>query len=94
MEFTVVFWDMKRETKTIRYIKGLVDIRGMADMCAIISKHEEGTNDDCWKLELCNAIGSPLDTKFVGVEPMYNAMSKTHIVVANNDYVYIWQYRN
>ncbi len=45
MEFTVVFWDMKRETKTIRYIKNLVDIKGTVDMCTIISKIEDGEND-------------------------------------------------
>ena len=94
MEFTVVFWDIKRETKTIRYIKNLVDIKGTMDMCTIISKQDDGETEDSWKLELCNSIGSPLDMKTINIEPMYNTMSKTHVIIANSDYVYIWQYRN
>lgn len=93
MEYTVVFWDIKRESRTIRYIRNLVDIRGTIDMCTIICKHEEGQLEQ-WKLELCNSIGSPLDTKYLGFEPIYSFMTKTHIVIANTDFVYLWQYRN
>lgn len=93
MEYTVIFWDMRRNRKSIRYVKGLLDVRGTSDMCCILSK-VDGEDDDAWKLELCNTIGSPLDMKLVNVEPMFSGMSKTHVAVANNDYVYLWQYRN
>jgi hypothetical protein len=69
-------------------------------MCTIVSKLEdvvqpqEGNTSDNWKLELCNSIGSPLDTKIIGIDPMYTTMTRTHIIVCNNDFVYVWQYRN
>lgn len=86
MEYTIIFWDTKRETKTMRYLKGLIDIKGSNDCCVLISLFET----DQWKLELCNSIGSPLDTKIISIEPKYNCMTKTHISIGNSDYVYLW----
>jgi WD repeat-containing protein 35 len=45
-------------------------------------------------LELCNSIGSPLDTKHINFEPLYSTITKTHIIACSNDFVYVWQYRN
>lgn len=44
-------------------------------------------------LVLCNAVGCPLETKTIGIEPKYVAMSSTHVLVASDDIVYYWQYR-
>ena len=41
-----------------------------------------------------NSLGSPLDVKYVNVEPEFVSMSGTHIVVSSQDNVYVWQYRN
>jgi hypothetical protein len=30
---------------------------------------------------LCNSIGSPIDTKYINIEPIVATMSKTHIVI-------------
>ena len=62
-------------------------------MCAILSEESQG-DKELWKLELCNQIGSPLDTKYMNFEPLYSSMTRTHIVASSNDYVYVWQYRN
>ena len=42
---------------------------------------------------LCNAVGCPIDSKTVTIEPKHVAMSKTHIIIASDDVVYYWQYR-
>jgi len=41
-------------------------------------------------LVLCNAVGCPLETKIIGIEPKYVAMSSTHVIVASDDVVYYW----
>ena len=43
-------------------------------------------------LILCNAIGSPVDSKYIGMEPQYIAMTDTHIIAASSDLVCVWQY--
>jgi hypothetical protein len=38
VEYTVVFWDTVRDYKTIRYIRGLMQLLVTSDMCALISE--------------------------------------------------------
>ncbi len=52
----------------------------------------DGANPQ-YNLLLCNAIGSPLDSKHVDVEPTYLALTQYHVVVASHSFLYVWQYR-
>ena len=45
-------------------------------------------------LVLCNAIGTPLDSKYIDIEPIYTCMTKTHIVAACKEAFYTWQFKN
>ena len=91
IDFAIVFWDIKSEQRFIHYRKNLVEIKGCQDFCVIITKLED---QEVWLVELCNSIGSPLDSKLTNIEPLFVKMTKTHVVISNNDYIYIWQYRN
>jgi WD repeat-containing protein 35 len=42
---------------------------------------------------LCNAVSCPIETKYVGIEPKYVTMSSTHVIIADDEVVYYWQYR-
>ena len=44
-------------------------------------------------LLLCNAIGSPLDSKHIDVEPSFLSVTPYHVVAASHSFVYVWQYR-
>jgi len=44
-------------------------------------------------LILCNAIGSPVDSKYVDVRPDHVTMTPFHVAVASTDTLYVWQYR-
>jgi WD repeat-containing protein 35 len=45
-------------------------------------------------IQLCNAIGCPVESKTISIEPKYVAMNGTHVIVASDDVVYYWQYRS
>ena len=45
-------------------------------------------------LVLCNAIGTPLDSKYIDIEPAFVTMTKTHIVAASKEAFYTWQFKN
>ena len=49
--------------------------------------------DGTYILILCNAIGSPIDSKYINVAPSFIAMTPCHVVVASDDMLYVWQYR-
>ena len=45
-----------------------------------------------YTLILCNAIGMPLSTKQIPLEPVLLAMTPEHLVVASPDTVFMWRY--
>ena len=42
---------------------------------------------------LYNSIGTPLEARYIDVQPIHWCMSASHIVVASKSYFYIWNYR-
>ena len=44
-------------------------------------------------LMLCNAIGSPIDTKYIDIKPVFVYMTDTHVIISDHRSVYVWQYR-
>eukprot|EP01116_Phalansterium_solitarium_P021577 TRINITY_DN6773_c0_g1_i3.p1 TRINITY_DN6773_c0_g1~~TRINITY_DN6773_c0_g1_i3.p1 ORF type:complete len:1019 (-),score=496.25 TRINITY_DN6773_c0_g1_i3:92-3148(-) len=91
-EHCVVFWETKTDERHVKYVKKLVAIRAAGDNCCLVTKTEDGS--DQWILILCNAIGTPIDSKYTEVEPINLSMTGHHVVVASEDYVYVWQYRS
>ncbi|KAI4804690.1 hypothetical protein KUCAC02_026309 [Chaenocephalus aceratus] len=44
-------------------------------------------------LILCNSIGTPLDSKYIDIDPLFVTMTKTHVIAASKEAFYLWQYR-
>ena len=45
-------------------------------------------------LILCNAIGTPLESKYIDMEPLYVTITDTHVVAASKEAFYSWQFKN
>eukprot|EP00238_Polyblepharides_amylifera_P008608 CAMPEP_0196598138 /NCGR_PEP_ID=MMETSP1081-20130531/94147_1 /TAXON_ID=36882 /ORGANISM="Pyramimonas amylifera, Strain CCMP720" /LENGTH=1154 /DNA_ID=CAMNT_0041923789 /DNA_START=199 /DNA_END=3663 /DNA_ORIENTATION=- len=89
-EQCVMFWDTETNDRYAKYVKKLLSIRACGEYCVLATKGEE---PDQYILILCNAIGSPVDSKYIEVEPMYMTMTQYHVIVASEELIYIWQYR-
>jgi WD repeat-containing protein 35 len=89
-EHCVIFWDTKTDDTYKKYVRKLVDMRAAGDNCVLAKADDTGNQ---YILILCNAIGSPVDSKYVEVEPLHMAMTETHVVLASDDVIYVWQYR-
>ncbi|XP_016132225.1 WD repeat-containing protein 35 [Sinocyclocheilus grahami] len=46
-----------------------------------------------YALVLCNSIGTPQDSKYIDIEPLFVTMTKTHVIAASKEAFYVWQYR-
>lgn len=82
-------------------------IVGGGDFCTLISRRDDAQlNPEVMDEEniskelinnqhiliLCNSIGTPIESKYVEIEPEFWAMSATHVVVASKSHFYIWNY--
>jgi WD repeat-containing protein 35 len=89
-EHCVIFWDSKTGDKYTKYVRKLMGIRAAGENCVLSKADDSGSQ---FILILCNAIGSPADSKYIDVEPVHMAMTQTHVIVASHDVIYVWQYR-
>mmetsp|Transcript_15599 Transcript_15599/g.37800 ORF Transcript_15599/g.37800 Transcript_15599/m.37800 type:complete len:1119 (+) Transcript_15599:1703-5059(+) len=89
-EACVIFWDTVTNERYAKYVKRLIAIRACGEYCILATSGEESGQ---FILILCNAIGSPVDSKYIEVEPLYITMTPYHVTAASESYVYVWQYR-
>jgi WD repeat-containing protein 35 len=91
VDFCLVFWETKTDKKSLKYVKDLAEIKGEGEYCAVFSKIDD---DATVQIDLCNSLGTTLETKFVSLDVISYNMSKTHIIVISENYVYLWHYRS
>lgn len=89
-EHCVMFWDTKNNDKYPKYVRKLMGIQAFGDFCVLATK---GENPGEYILILCNAIGSPVDSKYIDIEPKYLSITHYHVIAASDDVVYVWQFR-
>jgi WD repeat-containing protein 35 len=63
----------------MKYVKELTEIKGEGEYCAIFSHPEE----EYTQIDLCNSIGTTIETKQVALEVSVYGMSKTHIIACS-----------
>jgi len=97
-EMVIVFWDLSSQERNTKYVRGLVALRAAGEHAVLVTQSCEQEkardNEARCTVQLCNAIGSPIDTRQVSVSPQFVAMTATHTVVADQRTVYIWQFRS
>jgi len=95
IDYCIIFWDFRLQTKNLKYVKNLLHIKTSEEYCILVSKVEEQSDQaPQWVVVLCNSIGSPLESKFINVDPNYVYMTKTHVIICSLDHIYVWQYRS
>ena len=85
----VTFWHLESGERTIKFVKRLVCLATFRDFCLLVTENVE--KNSCTAL-LCNAIGSPIETKTIKMNATFVAMSNTFAVVASKSLVYVWNF--
>jgi len=103
----VTFWNMNSDERHTKSLRGVKHIRGAGENAIIVlgkappvagappneQQDSNGPKPHQHTLLLCNAIGSPVDSKFIDIQPVFVAMTPFHIICSNHRTVYVWQYR-
>ena len=99
-EHCVVFWDTKNNEKYTKFVRNLLDVAACGDHCVLATKTAPAPNNPpnaampgAYVLVLCNAIGTPLDSRYIDLEPVFVVMTRSHVIAASRDAFYTWQYR-
>ena len=86
---SMVFWDTKNNIKNVKYVKNLLSVVACDSYCLLSAK----VNDSSYIGILCNSIGSPVDNRLLTIKPKFTAINDCMTFIANDSYVYIWQFR-
>ena len=70
---------------------GLISIAAAGEHCVLATNHEEGSK--AYQLLLCNALGTPIDTKVIKIEPLFLAITTNHVFAASKDAFFVWHFR-
>mmetsp|Transcript_1346 Transcript_1346/g.3417 ORF Transcript_1346/g.3417 Transcript_1346/m.3417 type:complete len:1179 (-) Transcript_1346:299-3835(-) len=85
----VVFFDTQTGQKHVKYVKKLMAVKGAGEYCVLATRTDD---PGVFILILCNAIGAPVDSKYINIEPQNLFMTETHVVAASGDVICVWQY--
>ncbi|XP_065063167.1 WD repeat-containing protein 35-like [Rhopilema esculentum] len=91
-EYCVVFWDTKTNERYVKYVKNLISISAAGNHCVLSTKADDSTGQ--FVLVLCNAIGTPLDSRYIDIEPVYVTMTVNSIIASSKEAFYAWQYKS
>ncbi len=86
----MIFWDAKKNTRTVKYVKNMLDVISHSSFCLITAKVLENS----YILILSNSIGSPVDNRIINIKPVLLTMNKTHAFISNRHYIYVWQFKS
>ena len=85
----VMFWDTRFGEKYAKYVKNLVGIASAGEHCALVTRAEE-PDAKSFIVILCNAIGSPVDSRYISIVPTHICVTEKMVLVADGEYVYRW----
>lgn len=86
----VTFWDTNNNECYNKNVKGLLGVAACKDHC-VLAVRSEDTNGQ-YGLLLCNAIATPVDSKYMDMEPLFVAINSTHVFAASRDNFLLWHY--
>ncbi|XP_038051533.1 WD repeat-containing protein 35-like isoform X3 [Patiria miniata] len=97
-EQCVVFWETVSGERHIKYVRNLISVTAYGDHCVLATKADESTGQEAgepqqYVLVLCNSIGTPLESKYIDIEPIYIAVTRTHVIAASKEAFYVWQFK-
>ncbi|VDM14708.1 unnamed protein product, partial [Wuchereria bancrofti] len=89
-EHCVVFFQTKLEEAYLQYVKPIVALASSNEHCILITRVDNQIGQ--YLMQICNGIGTTIDSKYINLEPKYVVMNDSEVVIANNLSFTIWKY--
>ncbi|RZF44312.1 hypothetical protein LSTR_LSTR006862 [Laodelphax striatellus] len=86
----LTFWDTNNNECHHKTVRGLLSVASYKDHCVLAIRTEDSANP--YGLLLCNAIATPVDSKYMDMEPLWVAMNSSHVFAASRDNFLLWHY--
>ena len=88
-ESSLTFWNSKTDEKYCRSVDNLLSITEAKEHVILASKTVDGSLQSV--LTIYNAIGVPIDSKYIDFEPKFISVSGSNIIFATDSVIVLWQ---
>lgn len=89
----VTFWNTLTNARYFKYVRHVLSIQAHGEHCVIAAKNDPTQGKENFVLFVCNAISSPVDTKFLDLEPIHVAMNSNTVFAASRNNFLLWNFR-
>lgn len=101
---SVVFWDTQGSQVTSKVVDIVLGIHAHGEHCVIACETqkiipkdnnivvETNFKDQMYQLNICNSLGTTVDSKYVDLKPQFVSMNTSHVIIANQSQFLLWQY--
>lgn len=90
-EDCIIFWNTSTGERNAKSVRHLIAISSCRDLCLLAARVDD-TTTQCTLL-LCDALGTPVDSRHIEMEPNFVSLSYTHAVAASSKGLFVWHYR-
>ena len=87
----ITFWNTKSGEKYQKHVKSLLSVAAEGEHCVLATKNDDNINP--YGLILCNSLGTPVDSKYINIEPTFITMTSTHVFAASRESCFAWHFR-
>jgi WD repeat-containing protein 35 len=100
----VIFWDTKNNQTYSKITDSVSSMCAYGEHCLIASEAnkiiskdanlvvENNIKDHTYLLNICNSLGTTVDSKYIDLKPLFVTMNSTHAIVASQSQFLLWQY--
>lgn len=100
----VVFWDTQGSQTVSKVVDFVLGIEAYGEHCVIACETQKiipkDTNivvetnfkDEMYQLNICNSLGTTVDSKYIDLKPQFISMNASHVIVASQSHFLLWQY--
>ena len=109
LHLLIEYYFSKFDKNYLKYMKRLIGVCGGGDNCVLISQADDSAVNSSattstmtqsqknivqYALVLCNSIGTPLESKYIDIQPQFWSMNASYLVVASKSYFYLWNFQS
>ncbi|XP_018578851.1 WD repeat-containing protein 35 isoform X2 [Anoplophora glabripennis] len=87
------FWDTSNNQCHTRWVSVLLAIAGYGDHCIVATRSESDESLGKYGLLLYNTLGTPVDGKYINIEPLVVTMNSYQVFAASKNNFLVWHYK-
>ncbi|XP_015110553.1 WD repeat-containing protein 35 [Diachasma alloeum] len=89
----ITFWNTSNNSCCTKYVRSLISITSSGEHCALAVRNDLNQESEEFILIVCNTIATPIDTKYLDLEPSWITMTSNSVIAASKNNFVIWNFR-